>query len=97
MKPSLRSATCCSMMASASSATSQPRSAARSIRLFWTCGLRPSIKMVSLSGLGSREAIGCIYDLYITDTDSKGFPDVAEYLLIAGGTPKVTKKTHLIL
>jgi hypothetical protein len=52
--------------------------------------------MVSLSGLGSREAIGCIYDLYITDTDSKGFPDVAEYLLIAGGTPRVTKKTHLI-
>jgi hypothetical protein len=39
--------------------------------------------MVSLSGLGSREAIGCIYDLYITDTDSKGFPDVAEYLRMA--------------
>jgi hypothetical protein len=52
--------------------------------------------MVSLSGLCSREAIGYIYDLYITDTDSKGFPDVADYLRIADQTLKVTKTIQLI-
>ena len=52
--------------------------------------------MVSLSGLCSREAIGYIYDLYITDTDSQGFPYLADYLRIAERTLKVTKKKHLI-
>ena len=83
MKSSLLFATCCSMMDSTSSAISHPRAAARSIRPSSTCGGTPWSKMVSLFGAGSREVMRSIHALYITDTESKDFPNTPECLRIA--------------
>lgn len=96
MKSSLRSATCCSMMASASSAISHPRASARSIKAASTCGGTPWSKMVSLSGADSRKVMSYFHDLYITDTDGQDFPDTAECLRIAWGEFKVERTGDLV-
>jgi hypothetical protein len=85
MKSSLQSATCCSMMASASSAISHPRASARSIKAASTCGGTPWSKMVSLSGADCRQVMSYFHALYITDTDGQDFPDKAECLPITRG------------